>query len=154
MRFGKAGGMGAGAFADQEVDVALAVKRGGAVAVAGYGREAHAGEQGVQGFGIRVRELHELEAIGSGRVVFADGGAGCVVREWTHGCLLVASAARAAAIGSLRWDIRVRGAGFKLPCGEPGAGGARARSTNHDRGLHHAPKSPIRYIMPTRYGRG
>ncbi len=84
MRFGEAGGVAAWGLADQVVDVTLPVQRGLQAAVAGYGCEAHAFEQGMELVRFRVGEFHEFEAVRAGRILLADRGARSVMWKRTH----------------------------------------------------------------------
>jgi hypothetical protein len=53
--------------------------------VPGDRRVTHAGEQFLELFRLGISELDELEPVGAGRVLRADPGGRCVVREGTHG---------------------------------------------------------------------
>ena len=88
VRLDETPGMTAGLVVQQIGDVALLPKLDRAGAVAGGKGVAHPGKQCTQFVRIRMREFHELEAVGAGRVFCADGGARCGVGEGTHGDLL------------------------------------------------------------------
>ena len=77
--------VGAGLFIDEIVDVALAIDRDLPGLVARNRRIAHQLEQRVQFFRSRMRILHELEAIGTHRIIGADGRGRSIVRKRTHG---------------------------------------------------------------------
>src|SRR5690606_24175902 len=82
-------GTGARLGIQEEVDVALAVKGDVPGPVPRRRREAHLPEQQVELFRLRVRELDELEAVGAGRVAAADRRPGRIMREGSHGVLLL-----------------------------------------------------------------
>jgi len=67
------------------VDVALAIDGDIARLVPGDGDEPHALEQLRELGRLGVRELDELEAIGTGRVGLRNGGRRRIVRKRTHG---------------------------------------------------------------------
>ena len=69
---------------EQIGDVALAPDGDVLGAMAGYQRVAHALEQCGQLLWLAMCEFNEFEAVGAGRIGFADAGWRCVVRKGTH----------------------------------------------------------------------
>jgi hypothetical protein len=85
VRGDEAGAVAARLLIDQIIDVALAIDRDLLGLVAGDRRIAHQPEKRMQLFGLGMRVLDELEAVGAHRIVGADGGGRRVVRKRTHG---------------------------------------------------------------------
>ena len=81
---GEAAGEAVGLGVDDEVDVALPVKRHIPGAVPGDRREAHGPEKFVKLLRFRRSVLDELEAVGAGGVLVRNLGPRCVVRVGTH----------------------------------------------------------------------
>ena len=77
----------AGLGVEHVVDVALPVDRDVLGLVLGDRPVAHSREQARELLRLRVGEFDELEAVGPDRIVGADGGGRCVVRERTHDSL-------------------------------------------------------------------
>ncbi len=87
VRRDEAHGERAGLGIEHVVDVALPVDRDVLGLVLRHRPVAHAREEARKLLRLRVGEFDELEAVGPDRIVGADGGGRCVVRERTHGCL-------------------------------------------------------------------
>ena len=84
MLLGEAAGEAVRLGVDDEVDVALPVKRHIPGAVLGDRREAHGLEEFMKLLRFRRGVLDELEAVGAGGVLVRDLGPGGVVRVGTH----------------------------------------------------------------------